>query len=142
MIAKVNFQIGKTLNVISYFCSETFREKCSELYFSRFCIRGNHRGDISLTERSVSLLKQRCSNLVQLGDCFTWSLSGIVDDEFPTHLLNPMVFHENYSTLWIEVLCILTVAKRQSEDLKKKSSWTSLGQSPRVWPHRAGSRGF
>ena len=42
----------------------------------RFCVRGNHRGDISLTERSVSLLRRRAPGLTQLGDCFTWSLSG------------------------------------------------------------------
>ena len=41
---------------------------------SRLCVRGNHRGDISLTERSVSLLRRRAPGLTQLGDCFTWSL--------------------------------------------------------------------
>ena len=43
----------------------------------RLCIRGNHRGDISLTERSVSLVRRRCPDLVQLGDCFTWSMAGV-----------------------------------------------------------------
>jgi len=44
---------------------------------TRLCIRGNHRGDISLTERSVSLVRRRCPDLVQLGDCFTWSMAGV-----------------------------------------------------------------
>ena len=49
---------------------------CPLIINSRLCVRGNHRGDISLTERSVSLLRRRCPHLVQLGDCFTWTMSG------------------------------------------------------------------
>jgi len=39
-------------------------------------IKGGHRGDVDLTERSVLMLHKRCSLLTQLGDCFTWSLYG------------------------------------------------------------------
>ena len=42
----------------------------------RLCIRGGHRGDVALTERSVTMINTRCPLLTQLGDCFTWSLSG------------------------------------------------------------------
>jgi len=42
----------------------------------KLCIRGGHKGDVALTERSVALIKTRCPLLTQLGDCFTWSLSG------------------------------------------------------------------
>jgi len=42
----------------------------------KLCIRGGHRGDVSLTERSVDMINSRCRNLIQLGDCFTWSLYG------------------------------------------------------------------
>lgn len=42
----------------------------------KLCIRGSHRGDVALTERSVSMINTRCSLLTQLGDCFTWSLYG------------------------------------------------------------------
>jgi len=42
----------------------------------KLCIRGSHRGDVSLTERGVSIINTRCPQLTQLGDCFTWSLYG------------------------------------------------------------------
>ena len=34
--------------------------------YDRLCIRGSHRGDISLTERSVALLRRRCPRLTQV----------------------------------------------------------------------------
>ena len=39
-------------------------------------VRGGHKGDVALTERSVVMINRRCSLLTQLGDCFTWSLYG------------------------------------------------------------------
>ena len=49
----------------------------------RFCVKGSHRGDISLTEASVARLRRRCGGLVELGDCFTWSLQGTGLDSLP-----------------------------------------------------------
>jgi len=46
----------------------------------KLSIRGGHRGDVTLTERSLVLLNTRCALLTQLGDFFTWSLS----DSSPT----------------------------------------------------------
>jgi len=40
----------------------------------RLTVRGAHRGDVALTETTVSALNARCLHLKWLGDCFTWSL--------------------------------------------------------------------
>jgi len=41
---------------------------------NRFCVRGTHRGDIKLTERSVAALRMRSEQLDHVGDCYTWDL--------------------------------------------------------------------
>ena len=43
---------------------------------TRLTIRGSHRGDIALTQRSVQAVRARAAGLQQLGDCYTWSLGG------------------------------------------------------------------
>ena len=48
----------------------------SLLRVTKVNIKGGHKGDVALTERSVLMLHKRCSLLTQLGDCFTWSLYG------------------------------------------------------------------
>ena len=44
-------------------------------HLTSLAIRGDHRGDVSLTERSVEALRTRAPGLA-LGDTFSWSLQG------------------------------------------------------------------
>ena len=41
----------------------------------RFVIKGCHKEDVELTNQSVALLQQKFPSIVEIGDCFSWTIS-------------------------------------------------------------------
>ena len=111
----------------------------------RFCVRGNHRGDISLTERSVSLLRRRAPGLTQLGDCFTWSLSGAGTAPRSALWLQP--FQIWFKSLFLSLMSFLSHIFPLNNVNNTAGHWPIVSRLrlhihiDRSWGPRAGSRG-